>query len=134
MVIATVGDLMGLKGKLINFVARHVKKIVPPFEIAGAVHFAAAIELGAGMSKPDIAVEGDDVAFLQYAGGHHRRLERRRAAAPQRRGQSRGDQGLVLAGRGPGEAGGEVCALPLYHIYALTCCALYMMRTGEAAC
>src|SRR5947209_15049855 len=69
VVIASMGDLLGLKGMIVNFVVRKVKKMVPPSSIPGAVKFNDAVAAGRGLTlaKPDITP--DDVAFLQYTGG-----------------------------------------------------------------
>src|SRR4051794_3565050 len=69
VVIASMGDLLGLKGIIVNFVVRKVKKMVPPSSIAGAIKFNDAVAAGRNLklSKPKLGP--DDVAFLQYTGG-----------------------------------------------------------------
>ncbi len=65
--LATPGDLMGLKGHIVNFVSRKVKKAVKPFRLPGAIPFAKAI---AGDARPQpVTITPDDIAFLQYTGG-----------------------------------------------------------------
>jgi len=130
VVVSTVGDMMGLKGTVINFASRHIKKIVPHFEIAHAVSFSAALQLGATLPEPTVTVDGEDIAFLQYTGG-----------------TTGVSKGAVLLHRNLAanleqiytwflpETDREVwqvmmAALPLYHVYALTCNCLYMMRIG----
>lgn len=135
VVVASMGDLLGLKGIIVNLVVRRVKKMVPAYALPGAVPFNDAVSAGraARFAKPVIGP--DDVAFLQYTGGTtgvskgatllHRNivanvlqndawLQPALAKPPQI------DQLLV------------VCALPLYHIFALTACFLLAVRAGGA--
>ncbi|GAB3465362.1 long-chain fatty acid--CoA ligase [Massilia terrae] len=132
VVVATMGDLLGtLKGPVVNFVVRNVKKLVPRFELPGAVSFNKVLADGARMKHTAVKLGHDDIAFLQYTGGTT--------------GVSKGAVLLhrnVIANVLQNEAwlkptmekaGGQlqfVCALPLYHIYALTICALMGPRTG----
>src|SRR6266704_2872790 len=69
VIIGSMGDLLGFKGMIVNFMVRKVKKMVPPFSIPGAIKFNDAIAAGRNMklSKPKLGP--DDVAFLQYTGG-----------------------------------------------------------------
>ncbi|MDX3806889.1 AMP-binding protein [Bosea thiooxidans] len=133
IVIATAGDLMGFKGTIVNFVARRIKKVVKPFDLPGAVRLNHILQGAAGMKPVTIAPE--DVAFLQYTGGTtgvakgatltHRNV----AANVQQAGlwlewvleppQGRGEYQHVM-----------VTALPLYHIFALTCCCMFLLRIG----
>jgi long-chain acyl-CoA synthetase len=70
VIVASIGDLLGLvKGALINFVLRSVKKMVKPWSIPGAVRFPDTLKLGAGKTLSAPALKGDDLAFLQYTGG-----------------------------------------------------------------
>jgi len=133
IVIATAGDLMGFKGKIVNFVARRIKKVVKPFDLPGSVGFQQILQVGARMAP--VTVVPEDVAFLQYTGGTtgvakgatltHRNV----AANVQQAGfwlewvleppLGRSDYQHVM-----------VTALPLYHIFALTCCCMFMLRIG----
>jgi long-chain acyl-CoA synthetase len=133
VIVASMGDMLGLKGVIVNLVVRRVKKMVPPYSIPGAVGFNDAVAAGRNMkfSKPGIAP--DDVAFLQYTGGTtgiskgatllHRNIL---ANALQN------DAWLQPALRKPPhvEQLFIVCALPLYHIFALTACFLLGVRAG----
>src|SRR5437764_3119646 len=70
VVLATMGDMLGgLKGALVNYVVRKVKKMVPAYDLPGAVKFKDAIDRGqrGTLRKPDL--KPDDVAVLQYTGG-----------------------------------------------------------------
>ena len=133
VVVATAGDLMGFKGLIVNFVARRIKKIVRPYSLPDAVEFRHILQRAEAM-KP-VTVSAGDIAFLQYTGGTtgvakgatltHRNV----AANVQQSGlwlewmleppHGRADYQHVM-----------VTALPLYHIFALTCCCLFLLRIG----
>jgi long-chain acyl-CoA synthetase len=131
--IATPGDLMGFKGHIVNFVSRKVKKAVKPFSLPGAASFAAA---AAGSAKPQPAdVQPDDVAFLQYTGGttgvaKGATLTHRNVHANVQQCQAWFEWSFRREGDTPNYQHTMVTALPLYHIFALTCCCLFMIRIG----
>lgn len=133
VVVAAMGDLLGLKGVLVNLVVRRVKKMVPSWSLPGHVRFNTALKTGAGVKLRAVDVGPDDVAFLQYTGGTtgvskgaallHRNVlsnvaqlaiwvEDAYTVKPK-------PENLVF-----------VCALPLYHIFALTVNALMGMEQG----
>lgn len=133
VVIATMGDLLGFKGVIVNFVVRRIKKMVPAFSLPTAVTFNDALAAGRKLelAKPMLGL--DDVAFLQYTGGTtgvskgatllHRNilantLQNDAWLQPALRKPPIVDQLFI------------VCALPLYHIFALTACFLLGMRAG----
>ncbi|SON53651.1 Long-chain-fatty-acid-CoA ligase [Hartmannibacter diazotrophicus] len=130
VVVVSAGDLLGLKGRLIDFVARHVKKIVPASSLPGAIRFAAVLAEGAGApgARPEIAPS--DMAFLQYTGGttgvaKGAMLTHRNVAANILQSEiwlktSLQDKPNPVT----------VSALPLYHIFALLASALVMSRFG----
>jgi long-chain acyl-CoA synthetase len=133
IVVATMGDLLGsLKGTLVNFVVRKVKKMVPGFALPGAIGFNKVLAEGARMTLKAVAIGHDDVAFLQYTGGttgvaKGAVLLHRNVLANVL--QNEAWFGPTLA-QHKGEQLQFVCALPLYHIYALTVCALLGLRVG----
>jgi long-chain acyl-CoA synthetase len=133
VIVGSMGDLLGLKGVIVNLVIRKVKKMVPAWSIPGAVTFNDALAAGRGLklSKPQLTRE--DVAFLQYTGGTtgvskgatllHRNilanvLQNDAWLQPALKKPPIVDQMII------------VCALPLYHIFALTACYLLGMRAG----
>ncbi len=135
VIVATMGDLLGIKGAVVNFVVRRVKKMVPPFSLPGAIAFNDALAKGKtlGLQKPSLGP--DDVAFLQYTGGttgiaKGATLLHRNVIAN----MLQNDAWLQPALNKPphGSAFLTVCALPLYHIFALTACFLLAVRAGGA--
>ena len=135
VILATMGDLLGFKGMIVNFVVRRVKKMVPAFSLPQAVPFNTALSQGRGMrfTKPELTK--DDVAFLQYTGGttgvsKGATLLHRNILAN----VLQNDAWLqpAIKDMPANEALLIVCALPLYHIFALTACFLLATRAGGA--
>ena len=129
-----MGDQLGfLKGTLVNYVVRNVKKMVPAFSLPAAVRFNSAIAIGtkAPFKKPDI--KADDVAVLQYTGGttgvsKGAVLLQRNVIANVL--QSEVWNNPVMCDIPAGEQPTGVCALPLYHIFAFTVGMMLSMRMG----
>jgi long-chain acyl-CoA synthetase len=133
VVVATAGDLMGFKGHIVNFVARRIKKVVKPFDLPGFVPLATILA-GSDAMAP-VTVTPDDIAFLQYTGGTTGVAKG--ATLSHRNVASNVEQcGLWLGWALEPPLGRSdyqhvmVTALPLYHIFALTCCCLFMLRIG----
>ncbi len=134
VVLCAMGDQLGLlKGTLVNYVVRHVKKMVPEFVLPNAIRFNAAVAQGSSGSLKKPTISHDDVAVLQYTGGTT--------------GVSKGAVLLhsnVIANVLQSEAWNQpamkkvpaeeqlttVCALPLYHIFAFTVGMMLSMRAG----
>jgi long-chain acyl-CoA synthetase len=134
VILATMGDLLGgLKGTLVNLVVRKVKKMVPAYSLPGAIAFNKVLAEGARETLAPVVIGHDDIAFLQYTGGTtgvskgavllHRHVI---ANVLQNEAWFAPTLGRQLAGQQAQFA----CALPLYHIYALTVCALLGLRVG----
>ena len=130
IVVASLGDLLGARGLIVNFVVRNVKKLVPAFDLPGAIRFNAAIGQGAGLAlkKPDLGPA--DLAFLQYTGGttgvsKGAMLTHRNVIANMEQVSA-----WFAPTRNENEPMVMVAPLPLYHIYALTCNCLFMLRDG----
>ncbi|WNJ92186.1 AMP-binding protein [Bosea sp. 685] len=133
IVIATAGDLMGFKGTIVNFVARKIKKVVKSFNLPGSIALKGILA-GPGVMAP-VTVTPDDVAFLQYTGGTTGVAKG--ATLTHRNVASNVEQCALWLGWALEPPLGRsdyqhvmVTALPLYHIFALTCCCLFMLRIG----
>ncbi len=134
VVLASMGDRLGfLKGAVVNYVVRNVKKLVPPFQLPGAVRFNDALAQGAGMPLAQPSLQSDDVALLQYTGGttgisKGAVLLHRNVIANVLQSEA---WNLPAMARVPaGEQPTTVCALPLYHIFAFTVNMMLSLRTG----
>jgi long-chain acyl-CoA synthetase len=134
VVLCAMGDQLGtLKGTLVNYVVRKVKKMVPPFNLPTAVRFNQALARGARASFQRPAAKPDDVAVLQYTGGttgvsKGAVLLHRNVLANVL--QSEAWNAPVMARVPAGVQPVSVCALPLYHIFAFTIGMMLSMRTG----
>jgi len=130
IVVASLGDLLGVKGLIVNFVVRNVKKLVPAFNLPGAVRFNAAVSEGSGLQLKKPELKSDDLAFLQYTGGttgvsKGAMLTHRNVIANMEQVSA-----WYAPTRNENEPTVMVAPLPLYHIYALTCNCLFMLRDG----
>jgi long-chain acyl-CoA synthetase len=126
VVTTEVGDMFpALKEVLTNAVAKYVKKLVPPWKIAGAVAFNAALRAGRDMVLQDVAPDPADPAFLQYTGGTTGVAK----GAVLTHGNMVANLQQLSAWLAPRLLDGQeilVCPLPLYHVYALSSCLVFM--------
>ena len=125
-----LGDMLGFpKGSVINFVLKYVKKLVPDYDIAGAIRFKDTLTLGRMHKLPEIEIDSEDIAFLQYTGGTTG--VSKGAMLTHRNMVANMQQAGVWVGKGL-DFGNEVIitALPLYHIFALTANSLVFMKLG----
>jgi long-chain acyl-CoA synthetase len=133
VVVGSMGDMLGFKGVIVNFVVRRVKKMVPAYSLPGATGFNEAVSAGRGMTLKKPSIGPDDVAFLQYTGGttgvsKGATLLHRNIVANVLQNDAWLQPALTKA-----PVVNElliVCALPLYHIFALTACFLLAVRAG----
>jgi long-chain acyl-CoA synthetase len=134
VVLCAMGDQLGLlKGALVNYVVRNVRKMVPPFNLPGAMRFNQAIAIGRKVKFTVAQSRPDDVAVLQYTGGTtgvskgavllHRNVI---ANVLQSEAWNAPAMARVPADQQPT----SVCALPLYHIFAFTIGMMLTLRTG----
>jgi long-chain acyl-CoA synthetase len=132
VVVAAMGDLLGgVKGFLVDAVVRHVKKMVPDYDIPGAVHFNPALAAGRKHGYRPVEIGADDLAFLQYTGGTtgvakgamllHRNIIANLQQLDAWQAPILGTQAEQML---------IVTALPLYHIFALTACLLLGFSGG----
>ncbi|MFZ9264479.1 MAG: long-chain-fatty-acid--CoA ligase [Polynucleobacter sp.] len=132
IVVTSMGELMGIKGILVNWIVRKIKKFVPEWLLPCHVGFKHALSMGRQSAYVKPQIGHDDVAFLQYTGG-----------------TTGVSKGAILLHRNilanlmqielwlePGLRGKHidqlifVCALPMYHIFALTACCMFGIRVG----
>ena len=120
VIITSLGEFLGLKGVLINFVLRNIRKMVPKYSLPQSKNFKDVLKIGSNYSFKSQNIQKEDIAFLQYTGG-----------------TTGGVKAAILSHRnilanaiqvrewlGTKLKFGEdlaICALPLYHIFALTC-------------
>ncbi|MBZ9881552.1 long-chain fatty acid--CoA ligase [Mesorhizobium sp. CA10] len=134
VIVAAMGDMLGgLKGAIVNLVVRRVKKMVPAWSLPGHVKFNAVLKTGASIAFKPPTVSGDDIAFLQYTGGTtgvskgavllHRNVLSNVAQ------NSLWVEDAYTVKPKPAHLN-FICALPLYHIFALTVNALMGMQQG----
>jgi len=128
LVVTSLGELLGLKGVIVNLVVRKVKKMVPPYDLPGAISFKQALSEGSAKPLSTPPLGHDDIAFLQYTGGTT--------------GVSKGamllHRNIIAAllqyeawlGPAMTERPVIITALPLYHIFSLTVNCLVMMVVG----
>ena len=125
-----LGDMLGFpKSAIVNFVVRHIKKMVPDYSIGGAIRFRDALKAGAGHALPEVDIDREDIAFLQYTGGttgvakgamltHRNLVANMQQASAWVSKQAKPGQEVI------------VTALPLYHIFALTANGLVFTKFG----
>ena len=134
VVLCAMGDMLGtLKGAMVNYVVRNVKKLVPPFNLPTAVRYKDAVARGAHGTLQAVDIKPDDVALLQYTGGttgvsKGAVLLHRNVIANVL--QSEAWNAPVMGKIPAGEQSTSVCALPLYHIFAFTVNMMLSMRNG----
>jgi long-chain acyl-CoA synthetase len=136
VVLASMGDMLGFaKSLIVNYVVRKAKKLVPAFELAGAVRFNDALSQGRAKPFTPAQVGPDDIAVLQYTGGTtgiskgavllHRNLVANIL-------QAEAWYQPALKKIPAGEQIVTICALPIYHIFGFNTNIMLSMRMGGA--
>ena len=130
VIVTRIGDMLDFPKSLItNFAVKHIKKMVPAFNIPHAISFTSALASGARQSLPAVEIAANDVAFLQYTGG----------TTGVAKGAMLTHRNLIANMQQVGawfsavvKLGEEIMitALPLYHIFALTCNCLVFINFG----
>ncbi|HKW84960.1 MAG TPA: long-chain-fatty-acid--CoA ligase [Burkholderiaceae bacterium] len=134
VILTALGDMLGFpKSMIVNYVVRKVKKMVPAYELPGAVAFNDALSQGRGKSFKPATVGPDDIAVLQYTGGTtgvskgavllHRNLVANIL-------QAEAWYQPALKKIPPGEQVVTICALPIYHIFGFNTNMMLSMRMG----
>jgi long-chain acyl-CoA synthetase len=130
VIVTELGDMLGFpKGPLINAVVKHVKKMVPAYSIPDAIPFKWALEKGAGQTYTRVPMAPEEIAFLQYTGGTTGVAKG--AMLTHRNLISNMEQ--IHTWVSPLLKDGEelaICALPLYHVFALTLHGLALLKIG----
>ena len=131
VIVTELGDMLGgFKGSLVNFVVKHIKKMVPTYHLPLAHPFKSALKKGASLHYTKPTITNEDVAVLQYTGGTT--------------GVSKGAQlshGNIVAHNSMitewfkpymNSNGNDliITAIPMYHIFALTVNGILMFSTG----
>lgn len=129
VIVTEMGDMLGFKGTIISALLKHVKKMVPAYNLPQALSFNGALALGKRQELKKVAVGHEDIAFLQYTGGttgvsKGAMLTNRNILANMQQAHA-WLKPLV-------EEGKEVivCALPLYHIFCLTANCMVFSKIG----
>ena len=136
IIVTALGDMLGLpKSWIVNYVVRKVKKLVPAFDLPGAVSFSQAISHGRTKTLQPAVTGPDDIAVLQYTGGTtgvskgavllHRNLVANIL-------QCEAWYQPALKKIALGQQLVTVCALPIYHIFGFTANMMLSMRMGGA--
>jgi long-chain acyl-CoA synthetase len=130
VIVSSVGETLGPKGVIINLVARHIKKLVPPWNFS-CIKFNQALKIGSGHGFTKTNLRQDDIAFLQYTGGTtgvskgavllHRNILANMIQIESWLDPALKDRQQQLV---------FLCALPMTHIFALTACGLLGMHKG----
>ncbi len=130
VILTEIGDMLGgLKGKVVNFVVKNIKKMVPPYHLPDAIALNDALKRGSKLKLEKPSMQGSDTAFLQYTGGttgvskgailsHTNMVANMEQIA------------LWMSVRLEEKKETMITALPLYHIYALTVNCLSIMKIG----
>jgi long-chain acyl-CoA synthetase len=129
VIVASIGEMLGLKGYIVNFVVRSIKKMVPEYNIPNTVTFKTALKQGAKFTLPPLTTGPDDTIILQYTGGttgvsKGAMLTNRNLVANMM--QIRAIMMPILGGNN----NTVLCPLPLYHIFAFTVNCLAIMSVG----
>ncbi|WP_371233917.1 long-chain-fatty-acid--CoA ligase FadD1 [Pseudomonas sp. QE6] len=131
VIVTEVGDMLPpLKRFIVNFAVKHIKKMVPAYNLPQAQKLTDVLAKGRGKAVAEVSPKSDDVAVLQYTGGTtgvakgamltHRNLVANMLQCKALMGANLNEGCEIL-----------IAPLPLYHIYAFTFHCMAMMLTGN---
>lgn len=130
VIVTTIGELLGFpKGKILDFVVKYVKKMVPDYSLPGAISFRDALAAGAGKALPSVTIRSSDIAFLQYTGGTTGVAKGAMLTHTNLVANMQQSSAWIGTNAKPGQEL-IITALPLYHIFALTANCLVFMKFG----
>jgi long-chain acyl-CoA synthetase len=129
VIVTSIGEMLGLRGAIVNFVVRRIKKMVPAYNLPNTVNFTTALKQGKNFTIKPFQSGPDDVVALQYTGGttgvsKGAMLTNRNLVA---------NMLQIRAWLSPVLSEGNItalCPLPLYHIFAFTVNCLAFMNCG----
>lgn len=130
VIVTEIGDMLGgFKGRLVNWVVKRVKKMVPRYSIKNEIKFKDVLKVGAATSYSRPSIDSGDIAFLQYTGGttgvsKGAMLLHRNIVANMEQ------ISVWMKPRLKERTEIVITALPLYHIFALTVNCLSMLEIG----
>ena len=129
-VVTSIGELLGFKGLIVDFVLRHVKKMVPKYSLPGAIRVSDALAEGRKRTLERVDIGHDDIAFLQYTGGttgvsKGAMLKNRNMVANMLQARA-----WVKPFFDESRREVIITPLPLYHIFSLTANCLVFMSVG----
>ena len=129
VVVTSIGEMLGWKGPLVDFVLRHVKKMIPPWSLPGSMRLSESLAEGRRRKLEHVPITHQDIAFLQYTGGTtgvakgamlvHRNIVANLLQAGAWVKPFLGNERHVI-----------LTPLPLYHIFSLTANCLVFMTLG----
>ena len=129
LVVTSIGEMLGWKGPLVDFVLRHVKKMIPPWSLPGSMRLSEALAEGRRRKLEHVPITHEDIAFLQYTGGTtgvakgamllHRNIIANLLQAGAWVKPFLGNERHII-----------ITPLPLYHIFSLTANCLVFMTLG----
>ncbi len=128
VVVTSMGDMLGgLKGMIVNLVVRKVKKLVPSWNLPGHHSFKSVMSSNHLLTPAELT--HDDIAFLQYTGGTtgvSKGATLSNSNVLSNTSQNTEWLNVVEVPENPT----YICALPLYHIFALVVNMIMGMRLG----
>jgi len=131
-IVTTIGEMLGFKGLIVDFVLRHVKKMIPAWSVPGSLALSDVLAEGRRHKLERVPIGHDDIAFLQYTGGTtgvakgamllHRNIIANLLQA----------RAWLKPFLDPDHRAIVITPLPLYHIFSLTAnCLTFMVVGGE---